>query len=114
MLIGEAARLGNLSQRSTGIAQQGLRSLHSPVKQELIGRLPGTLAETPNEVRCARLPVTDAEKDRGRGNGMNDGLRMEDIPPWQDGAERWLGLLVRPNLEYHRPAAFNPAESSQS
>jgi hypothetical protein len=32
MVIGEAARLGNLSQRSTEIGHQGLRSLQSPVK----------------------------------------------------------------------------------
>jgi hypothetical protein len=36
------------------MAHQGLRSLQSPLKQELIGRLPGALAETPNEVRCTQ------------------------------------------------------------
>jgi len=50
VLIGETARPGNLSQRSARIAHQRLRSLHSPVKQELIGCLPSALAETPNEV----------------------------------------------------------------
>jgi hypothetical protein len=54
MLIGEAARPGSLSQRSTGIAHQGLRPLHSPVKQALIERLSRALAETPNEGRCAQ------------------------------------------------------------
>ena len=54
MLIGEAARLRNLSQRTTGIAHQGLRSLYSAVKQESIGRLPRTFVGTPNEVRCAQ------------------------------------------------------------
>jgi len=50
MLIGEAARYSNSSQGRTGIAHQGLRSLYSPVKQGLIGRLPCALAKIPNEV----------------------------------------------------------------
>lgn len=54
MLIRETARYDNLRQARTGIAHQGFRSLYSSLKQELIGRLPRALAETPDEVRYAQ------------------------------------------------------------
>src|ERR1700727_2510951 len=58
VLIGKTAGQRYLGERGAMVADQHLRSLNAPVKQNLIRRLSRALAEAAKKVRCAKSCLT--------------------------------------------------------